>query len=472
MAADGNTNNLGEAVAISVSEDRMCAFLQLIKPDLAGEVTKMGLSDLLQSNGVIAGLNEEAIALFCEQPTVYETTPLLVAQGVPPVHGTDGYIDHFFSLENSERSPMQMEDGSVDFRELIQLNNATKGQLVAQRVLPTPGMPGQAVTGEPVPAKDGKEVRFKQGKNVVIDQENMSMYAVIDGLVTETENGKLNVFPVYEVNGDVDYHVGNIDFVGNVVIRGNILSGFKIKAAGDIRVTGGVEGAELEAKGTIDIAAGILAGNKGFVKAGIDVKTSFMQEATVIAGQDILVSQSILHSHVRAGRAVMCKGTKGLVVGGTIQAGEKIIARTVGNTMSTATAFEVGVAPELRNELQQLRTNMKTIAENVDKTEKALHILDQMALAGALTPDKLELRKKLISTRRTTAGELAAAKERIWDIESSLDDFDKAKVDISGTVYAGTRIMIGRYTRFIKDSTTCVSFRLKGGEITLSQAKA
>ena len=71
------------------------------------------------------------------------------------------------------------------------------------------------------------------------------MYAAIDGLVTKTEKEKLNVFPVYEVNGDVDYNIGNIDFVGTVVIRGNILTGFRVKASGDIRVTGGIEGAEV-----------------------------------------------------------------------------------------------------------------------------------------------------------------------------------------------------------------------------------
>ena len=46
------------------------------------------------------------------------------------------------------------------------------------------------------------------------------MYAALDGLLTKTEKGKINVFPVYEINGDVDYSIGNIDFVGTVVIRG------------------------------------------------------------------------------------------------------------------------------------------------------------------------------------------------------------------------------------------------------------
>jgi len=446
----------------------MSAFIQLAEPDLAQSITKAGLVELLRANRVVYGIKDEALAAFAIQPLNYVTTPLLVAQGMAPIAGEDGYIDNLFSLESKAAKPKENEDGTVDYRELLKLNNASKGQLIAQRVLATKGTPGMAVTGEAIIAKDGKEARFKQGKNVVIDAEKMKMYAVIDGLVTQTEKGKLNVFPVYEVNGDVDYHIGNIDFIGTVVVRGNVLSGFRIKAAGDIRITGGVEGAELEAEGSIDIASGIFAGNKGHVKAGVDVKSSFMQEANVFAGQNVVVSQSILHSNVRAGNSVICKGSKGLIVGGSIQAGEMIQARTVGNPMSTATSLEVGVAPELRSELQQLRAAIKQVMENLDKSEKALYLLDQMALAGTLTPDKMELRTKLLSTKRTGTEELAGMKDRVWEIESSLEDIERAKVEIIGTVYSGTKVVIGRYTRFIKDATTRVAFQLQGGEITLS----
>ena len=174
-----------------------------------------------------------------------------------------------------------------------------------------PGIPGTAVTGNEIPPKDGKEAHFKIGKNIVVNAEKTAMYSAIDGLVTKTEKEKINVFPVYEVNGDVDYNVGNIDFVGTVVIRGNILTGFRVKASGDIRVTGGIEGAEVESDGSIEISGGIIGSNKGYVKAGHNVRCSFIQEGNVLAGEDIIVSQSIMHSNVRAGRNVKCTGAKG-----------------------------------------------------------------------------------------------------------------------------------------------------------------
>lgn len=468
MATEFIKDELGSKVAVSVSEDRMNAYLQLLDPDPPEHVTSAALLELLQANGIVFGIVEQALTQFSAQPKQYVSTPLLAAKGVPAVNGQDGYIENLTSSEKKERKPLEQQDGKVDYRELMQLNNVTKGQLIARSVPPTKATPGTTVYGESVPGKDGKEARFKVGKNVVVDQEKTRMYAVIDGMVTQTEKGKLNVFPVYEVNGDVDYHIGNIDFIGTVVVRGNVLSGFKIKASGDIRITGGVEGAELTAEGSIDIASGIFAGNKGYVKAGVNVKSSFLQEANVYADQDVIVSQSILHSNVRAGKSVMCNGTKGLIVGGNVQAGELIVARTVGNTMSTATVLEVGVVPELRNDLQQLRASLRAVNENIDKSDKALHILDQMAAAGTLAPDKQELRAKLLSTKRTSAEELAMIKERILELESSINEIDKARITVSGTVYSGTKVVIGRYTRFVKDPATRVVFQLQGGEITLT----
>jgi len=460
-------SELASAAAISITEDQMSAYVQVVEPEKLETVTPQAVIELLNAHGVVYGLLMENIAKFAENPKQYEKTPLLAAAGTKPVDGKDGYIKNYFANDAKELKPAEQANGKVDMRELLNLNNAAKGQLIAERFPPTEAVPGTTVTGKPVPGKDGKPARWKMGKNVVVNEDQKGMYAVIDGLVTVTTDKKINVFPVYEVNGDVDYRIGNINFIGTVVIRGNVLSGFKVKAAGDIRITGGVEGAEIEAGGSIHIHSGIFAGNKGFVKAGVDVKSSFVQEAYVTAGENIEVTQAILHSNLRAGRSVRCTG-KGLIIGGIVQARDYIFARTVGNPMSTATVLEVGAAPELRQELQELTTSLKSLSEQNDKADKALSILDQLAASGTITPDKLELRKKLMMTKRTTEEDIAAVKDRILEIEISLDEISKARIEISGTVYSGAKIVIGRYTRFIKDATTRVMLQLQRGEIVLS----
>lgn len=155
-----------------------------------------------------------------------------------------------------------------------------------------------------------------------------------------------------------------------------------------------MEGAELISGGSIEITGGIIGYNKGLVNAGKNVKVSFIQDGNVVAGEDVIVSQSIMHSNIRAGRDVLCNGAKGLIVGGIVQAGDKVVARTIGNTMSTATAVEVGVVPELRNEINELRQELRQLLENEDKTNKALYLLNQLANNGQLSPDKVALRVK------------------------------------------------------------------------------
>jgi len=454
-------------IQISVSEDKLLAYLQFTNVPDTFAVTIDQLHEALRQRNIVYGVDTAQLAIIASDPKPYLYTRTVIARGTKPSDGRNGNIRYLFDIGASAKKPQELEDGSVNFKELLTLNNVKKDQLIGQRFLATEGTPGKAVTGEMLMPIPGKEARFKIGKNVYTDPEEMALYAHIDGMVSKTEREKVNVFPVFEVNGDVDYSVGNIDFVGTVVIRGSIFPGFKIRAAGDIRVTGSVEAAELEADGSIDISAGVLGQNKAKLKAGLDIKSAFIQDAYVEAGNNVLVSQSIMHSTVRARNTVTCRGAKGLIVGGTIQAGDRVICRTIGNSMSTATTIEVGVVPELRNELLQLRTQLKTVLENLDKTNKALALLDQLAMTGQLTMDKVAMRTKLGQTKSQAFAEQTELRERILELERTLEDSENAKVNVLSVVYGGVKIVIGRYTKYVKDPLSHCTFQLSDGDISI-----
>ncbi|WP_340024083.1 FapA family protein [Paenibacillus sp. FSL K6-1096] len=458
---------LSQYLSITFSDDKGIAYLQFIKKDENFSCSVEDLDSFLYSHNIRFGIQRDIVQRISSNPEEYFWNRVPIAIGEPAVNGKDGRVILTVDLEE-DRRPLEKEDGKVDYKELVRLHNVRKGQLIAKAIPAESGVPGKMVTGEEIPCRAGKDARFKVGKNVLVDQEETSMYAAIDGLVTLTDKGKINVFPVYEVNGDVDYSTGNIDFVGTVVIRGNVLTGFTVKSAGDIRVVGGVEGAELISGGSIEITGGIIGYNKGLVNAGQNVKVSFIQDGNVVAGEDIIVSQSIMHSNIRAGRDVLCNGSKGLIVGGIVQAGDRVVARTIGNTMSTATAIEVGVVPELRNEMNELRQELRQLLENEDKTNKALYLLGQLANNGQLPPDKVALRVKLNATKQSHLREEKRIKERVLEIERMLEDTGRARVDVIKTIYGGSKIVIGRYTRFVKDPTERVSFIYSEGDISIT----
>ncbi|MEK3684531.1 DUF342 domain-containing protein [Paenibacillus sp. LMG 31459] len=457
---------LGQYLSITFSDDKGVAYLQFIKKDENFSCTIEDLESFLVSHNIRFGIQRDIVQRICSNPEEYFWNRVPIAIGQPAVNGKDGQMVLTVDLEE-DRKPLEKEDGKVDYKDLVRLHNVRKGQLIARIIPAENGVSGKTVTGEELPYRAGKQAHFKVGKNVLVDQEETSMYSAIDGLVTLTDKGKINVFPVYEVNGDVDYSTGNIDFVGTVVIRGNVLTGFTVKSAGDIRVVGGVEGAELISGGSIEITGGIIGYNKGLVSAGKNVKVSFIQDGNVVAGEDVIVSQSIMHSNIRAGRDVLCNGAKGLIVGGIVQAGDKVVARTIGNTMSTATAVEVGVVPELRNEINELRQELRHLLENEDKTNKALYLLNQLANNGQLSPDKVALRVKLNATKQSHMRDEKRIKERVLEIERMLEDTGRARVDVIKTIYGGSKIVIGRYTRFVKDPTERVSFVYSEGDISI-----
>lgn len=458
---------LSQYLTITFSEDKGIAYLQFSKKEEDFSCTVEDLEDFLHSHNIRYGIQREVLGRISSHPEEYFWSKVPIAIGDQAENGTDGRVMLTVDLEE-DRRPLEKADGKVDYKDLVRLHNVLKGKLIARIIPSQPGKLGKLVTGEELPFKNGKEAHFKIGRNVLIDNSGTAMYAAIDGLVTLTDNGKINVFPIYEVNGDVDYSTGNIDFVGTVVIRGNVLSGFSVKSAGDIRVVGGVEGAELIAGGSIEVTGGIIGYNKGRVIAGKSVKVSFIQDGNVTAGEDIIVAQSIMHSNIRATRDVLCNGAKGLIVGGVVQAGEKVVARTIGNTMSTATAIEVGVVPELRNEINDLRLELRHLLDNEDKTNKALYLLNQLANNGQLTSDKIALRLKLNATKKSHLREQERIRERVLEIERMLEDTDRAKVVVIRTIYGGSKVMIGRYTRFVKDPTERVMFVYSEGDISLT----
>jgi uncharacterized protein (DUF342 family) len=454
-------------INVTVSNDKLTASIHFTNCDADFKCSREQLDDVLKANYIIYGVHQDMLSKIANNPKEFLLSKTIIATGDSPIEGENGYIQYNYELKRKGQKPTEKEDGTVDYKEVASINNVRKGELIAERIVAKEGIHGRAVTGEVLFAKAGKEDRFKIGKNVVMDAEKMFLFAAIDGMVTATDRDKINVFPIFEVNGDVDYNTGNIDFVGTIVIRGNVRTGFKVKADGDIRITGSVEGAELDAAGSIEISAGIIGQNKGLVKAAKNVKTAFIQDGIVEAGEDVLVSQSIMHSTIRAGRDVICQGVKGLIVGGMVQAGEKVVARTIGNSMATNTVIEVGVLPELRNELLELRGQLKVHMETLEKTDKALHLLDQMAAAGLLSPDKLAMKIKLSNSKKQSIDEQNQIKERVLEIEKSLEDTEKARVEVSSMMYGGTKIVIGRYTKFIKDPASRVYFRLLDGDIAM-----
>ncbi|MFD2171331.1 DUF342 domain-containing protein [Tumebacillus lipolyticus] len=441
----------------------------LIQEQSFPQLTYQGLVEFLRHNGVTFGIDMVACQQIVMNPRGYIGFRTKVATGQAPRHGENAIIDVL--LEDQMHVPRKLEDGRVDFFDLGVVRTVHKGQVVATKKPATEGVQGVGVNGAPIMAKPGRDFRLPQGKNTVISADGLQLIADKDGHVSYTPRDvKINIFDVFEVNSDVDFSVGNIEFLGSVSIRGNVLSGFKIVAAGDIEIAGNVESAVLEAGGDVIIRGGVQARGKGMIKAGGTVRARFMQGGVVDAGVDVIVRDSIMHCTISAGRNIFMEAQKSVIVGGMVRAGEEVRTRTLGSPMATPTEVEVGVHPQLRSEMQELHQRMKDLQQNMDKTKKALVLLDNMAgISNQLPPDKAAMRKNLSVTYEHYLNEEEELMFRRSEIEAILLDTRRAKVLCIDVVYGGVKLTLGTQVAYVRDSRVGpVAYKITDGELTSS----
>ncbi len=161
-----------------------------------------------------------------------------------------------------------------------------------------PGKVGRNIFGEEIKPRTVKSLKLDFGKNIVMNEEHTEIYSEVTGHASLV-NGKVFVSDVYEVPADVDNSVGNIDYDGSVVIKGNVKPGFSVKATGDIVVEGVIENAYVESKGQVIVKHGIHGMHKGVIRAGTNVMAKYIENANIFAG-GYVESEIILNSNVSA----------------------------------------------------------------------------------------------------------------------------------------------------------------------------
>ena len=305
--------------------------------------------------------------------------------------GTDAKIEYFFETDLHAK-PTLKEDGSVDFFHLNTLNHCKKGDILARLHPGDPGEYGTDIYQEKIKPRTIKQAVLKYGRNIMISDDRQVLTTQVNGHVSLVE-GKVFVSDVLEVE-NVDNSTGNIEYDGNVMVNGNVCTNFKVKAKGDIEVRGVVEGAYLEAEGSVVIARGMNGMAKGTLKAGGNVIAKFIENSKVNAGGYVSAG-SILHSEVTAGTEVIVSGKRGFITGGKVCAANLVQVKTLGSYMGADTLVEVGVDPNIKQRIQELQ---KAMTENKKEMDAMAPVL--LGMAQKMTHGVNLKQEQLKSTQR------------------------------------------------------------------------
>lgn len=455
-------------LTVDLSQDLMEAYVN-IRPALGGKKVSTGqILEALRAVSVTEGIDSAAVeAAVTEQHTGGR---FLVARGRPPVNGQDGRIDYRFETRGLAARPLELEDGRVDYYNLNAVQTASSGQVLAVRIAPTAGLPGLTVTGRPLGAKSGRDVRLPKGKNTDANPANPDeLVAVLTGQVL-FQAGKVNVLPVYEVRGDVDFGTGNIDFVGTVTIQGSVASGFVVRASGNVEVRGSVEAASILAGGDVIIHRGVQGGDRGRL-TGRNIQAKFIQNCRVEATGDVLIDEALMYADVSSQGRVEVRGSKGRIVGGLVRAVQEVNARVIGSKLGTRTEIMVGVNPDIRAEFDQVNKDLAARERQLEEVVKGVKVLKEATAAGRPIPGgDSERVGKLLAVLSQLSEEVETLRSRRYELDAIVNGSGPGLIKATETIHPGVRITIGPISQNIQDESAKALFYLEGGEIRMGSA--
>lgn len=446
------TPDLDAKVIVHLTAGKKLTAWVLVYPPVGQgrELDRSMLNQALDEKEVTFGLDEALLSRLPKEDHRYFCL-FLAAQGELPVHGKDGHVVDLFARKAEQKIPVD-EYGQMDYTTLNIIQNVQDGEVICRIIHPTEGTPGTSVLGEEIPAKNGAKANVPQGVNTKITEDGGALVAAATGHVKFDGRG-FQVRSVMEVEGNVDYSVGNINYVGDVHIRGDVLSGFSVQAMGDITVDGVVEACTIEAGGDLIVTKGIVGNEQAVIRAKNDIFTKFVEGACIFV-KNSLRTDCIMNSDVYSNGTIQVRTGRATILGGRIRAAKEISANVVGSPAESGTVITLGGLPWEEYEKEVLVRKIGELEKDIEKTE--------------LQPGSPHKLTHLSMTRL----KLTTSQRRLEQIEKALrayrDDTEARKNPghlLCTTAYGGTDITIGSANlRLIHETHPC-HVRLKDGEL-------
>jgi uncharacterized protein len=446
---------------VLMSPDKMQATLCLHPPiPGASPLIEQDLSQLLEDAGIIYGIDPDALerARTCIRETRNEFTRIVIAIGKPPGKSTDASIR--FEIEIGPLAGRFLDDGTIDFRERRIMVGVHEGQHIATKIPVVPGTSGINVLGELIEPAMGNDIKVRAVNDAAYSEDDYKVTATKDGVLSVV-NTIIRVCSRQIVSGDIDYKTGNVGSNNCLTIRGSIQPGFKVQADGDIEIGGSVMSATVSSQANVVVKGGITGKNSRIEALG-DVDIRFVEQGVIESGGITVVRIQSYYSRITALSDIRCqKGSK--VMGGDLIAGGDLTVADVGSENCESTLLAAGVDVKrllYHKELQD------SIVQQQDEIIRWLQLYGGSAKSKKIRKMEEEVadtKLKLLQLNLIPGTGLYSrgGGDDSNDAEEENGNIDKVRIDVYGTVFAGTKIRIGNRSMVLDKTVSNRRFRLQ-----------
>lgn len=366
---DGESSppDLDAHVVAFISANGLAAWLMAYPPVGRGaELDGTILDRALKEAKVRFGVDETLLNELPQDPDRYFHL-FCCARGRPAVHGTDGRVVDFFPRV-LERKLTVDENNQVDYTALNVIHNVNKGEVICKLIPPIEGEPGRTVLDGAIPARDGKKAVLPKGRHTEISEDGLRLTASTAGHV-EFSGRAFQVKPLLNIPGNVDFSTGDINFLGDVCVQGDICSGFTVRAIGNISVGGVVEACTVEAGGDLVVSGGVQGDNQAVIRAQRGIFAKFIENTCVYAKESIC-TDCLINCDVYCDGGVEVRSGRMTVIGGALRAAQEVSAGTVGSRAECRTEIILGGQPCGDFEYHILLQEIGELERELEKTER------------------------------------------------------------------------------------------------------
>lgn len=382
------------AVRVEVSPEEMECFVTLKPLEASAALTSDDLQRILKRAGVTAGIERSAVSALCKGAN--EGRPqehVLVARGISPEQGPDGWIEFLVRVSSNEIHLQENDEGCVDLRSLNFFGNVEPGQQIGRIHPPENGPAGTTVTGLPVAPVPGKPLTVRCGTGVRLEEEGALIVADAAGRVLR-EGDTVSVTEEYSVSGDVDFHVGNIDFRGFVEVSGDVLDDFHVVGEKGVSIGGSIGACRIESAG--NIVLGSMSGKgRGVVRCGGNLAARYLQDVHVECAGNVIVTNEIRNSVVKSAALILVEN--GAISGGKCVALSGIETKELGSTLGTRTKVTAGIYFPEADRLAAIHDRLHAVHDQMHRIQSAVGPLANRKAAGYALPEAILKRIEILT---------------------------------------------------------------------------
>ena len=402
------------------------------------DVTKEIVMEALRDKNIVFGVNEAFINMVVNSKA-YDRWHV-IAKSKDPQNGKDGSVEYLFE-KSTQGTLTEDSKGYVDFKDIGTVRNISSGTIIANIILETKGQEGTTVFNTPIRALDGAPPTVTFSENIAVSDDRLTMIATADGNLVWKE-GRFSVETVVKIDGDIDISTGNIEFVGDVIVRGDVKEGFVVTSGKDILIHGGVFSSNITASGKITVRKGAIGST---LVSGGETEIEFGENSNITCTGKLDAKSLYCCEVYCKGEVFVNKGT-GSIIGGKIISTKNLVAHSIGSKSYSKTKIVIGENAILLQEKTNLEKRCEELREEEEKCTKIVEFLTlKKQELGNLPPDKLDVMTLAAKNILMSRNETVQINMRIEEI----DDYLQQKQDLSVTcrkeLYPGVRITINDF---------------------------